>query len=60
MLSDYTPMAPTQVREPFVRDGWVYEEKVDGWLAQLPTLPHFKRSTAIACTRVIHITRGCL
>jgi len=27
----YTPMAPTQVREPFHRDGWVYEEKVDGW-----------------------------
>src|SRR4030095_4761257 len=24
-------MAPTQVRAPFHRDGWVYEEKVDGW-----------------------------
>jgi hypothetical protein len=24
-------MVPTQVREPFHRDGWVYEEKVDGW-----------------------------
>src|SRR5262245_59425546 len=24
-------MAPTQVREPFHRDGWVYEETVDGW-----------------------------
>jgi hypothetical protein len=24
-------MAPTLVREPFHRDGWVYEEKVDGW-----------------------------
>jgi bifunctional non-homologous end joining protein LigD len=31
MLSHYTPMAPTQVREPFHRDGWVFEEKVDGW-----------------------------
>ena len=31
MLSDYTPTAPTLVREPFHRDGWVYEEKVDGW-----------------------------
>jgi hypothetical protein len=30
MLSDYTPMAPTLVREAFHRDGWVYEEKVDG------------------------------
>ena len=29
-MSDYTPMAPTQVRDPFHRDGWVYEEKVDG------------------------------
>lgn len=24
-------MAPTRVHEPFHRDGWVYEEKVDGW-----------------------------
>jgi bifunctional non-homologous end joining protein LigD len=24
-------VAPTQVREPFHRDGWVFEEKVDGW-----------------------------
>ena len=24
-------MAPTLVREPFHRDGWVYEEKVHGW-----------------------------
>src|SRR5262245_11956329 len=24
-------MAPTLVREPFHRAGWVYEEKVDGW-----------------------------
>ena len=25
------PMAPTLVRPPFHRDGWVYEEKIDGW-----------------------------
>src|SRR5215468_7366069 len=24
-------MAPTLVRDPFHRDGWIYEEKVDGW-----------------------------
>ncbi len=24
-------MVPTLVRAPFHRDGWVYEEKVDGW-----------------------------
>jgi hypothetical protein len=26
--SPYSPMAPTLVREPFHRDGWVYEEKL--------------------------------
>jgi ATP dependent DNA ligase domain len=31
VLSQYTPMAPTQVREPFHREGWIYEEKIDGW-----------------------------
>jgi len=24
-------MAPTLVRAPFHRSGWIYEEKVDGW-----------------------------
>ena len=24
-------MAPTLIREPFHPDGWLYEEKVDGW-----------------------------
>jgi bifunctional non-homologous end joining protein LigD len=27
----YSPMVPTQVRQPFHRDGWIYEEKIDGW-----------------------------
>jgi len=27
MIPQYTAMAPTLVREPFHRDGWVYEEK---------------------------------
>ena len=31
LMPQYTPMAPTRVREPFYRAGWVYEEKVDGW-----------------------------
>jgi hypothetical protein len=31
VIPQYTPMASTRVREPFHRDGWVYEEKkVDG------------------------------
>ncbi len=24
-------MQPTRITQPFHRDGWVYEEKVDGW-----------------------------
>jgi hypothetical protein len=31
VIPRYTPMAPTLVREPFHRAGWIYEEKVDGW-----------------------------
>ena len=27
----YIAMQPTQVRQPFHREGWIYEEKVDGW-----------------------------
>jgi hypothetical protein len=29
-VPQYSPMIPTQVPKPFLRDGWVYEEKVDG------------------------------
>src|SRR5262249_49779470 len=29
--SSVLPDGPTLVREPLPRDGWVYEEKVDGW-----------------------------
>jgi ATP-dependent DNA ligase len=31
VIPQYTPMASTLVREVFHRDGWVYEETVDGW-----------------------------
>jgi hypothetical protein len=24
-------MIPTQILEPFHRDGWVYDETIDGW-----------------------------
>src|SRR5262245_48875806 len=30
-MPKYLTMAPAQVRQPFHRDGWVYEEKIDGW-----------------------------
>ncbi len=30
-LPDISPMLAALVAEPFHRDGWVYEEKVDGW-----------------------------
>jgi ATP-dependent DNA ligase len=29
MVPDYTPLAPTLVREPFHHGGWCYEEKLD-------------------------------
>jgi hypothetical protein len=31
-------MAPTLAREPFHRDGWVYEEKVDGWRRRISVM----------------------
>src|SRR5437870_13287777 len=31
MVPQYSVMIPTLVRKPFHRDGWVYEEKVDGY-----------------------------
>ncbi len=31
MIPTYDLMHPTQVRQPFHRPGWVYEEKIDGW-----------------------------
>src|SRR5258705_10820590 len=31
VLPFITPMEPTLVRKPFHHDGWVYEEKYDGW-----------------------------
>jgi bifunctional non-homologous end joining protein LigD len=31
VVPQYAPMIPTLVPEPFHRDGWIYEEKVDGW-----------------------------
>jgi hypothetical protein len=44
MIPQYVPMIPTQVPEPFHRDGWVYEEKVDGprilALARLAKVPN--------------------
>ena len=30
-MPSYATMIPTLVPEPFRRDGWIYEEKVDGW-----------------------------
>ena len=30
-LPRITPMAPTLVAQPFHHEGWVYEEKYDGW-----------------------------
>src|SRR5262249_11779763 len=31
VVPQYSPMQATQVKHPFHRDGWVHEEKVDGY-----------------------------
>jgi bifunctional non-homologous end joining protein LigD len=31
VIPTFELMHPTQVREPFHRPGWVFEEKIDGW-----------------------------
>jgi hypothetical protein len=40
MIPAYSPMIPTLVPKPFHREGWVYEEKVDGY-RRIP-LPRFQ------------------
>ena len=47
LFSEYVPMIPTQVREPFHRDGWVYEEKVDGPLPDGPPLGYDVRAPSL-------------
>ena len=41
VLPRIPPMLATLVPEPFHRDGWVFEEKVDGWriVAHMSALP---------------------
>jgi bifunctional non-homologous end joining protein LigD len=31
VIPQYTPMQPTQVKQPFHHAGWIYEEKIDGY-----------------------------
>jgi hypothetical protein len=31
LIRECAPMAPTLVRVPFHREGWIFDEKVDGW-----------------------------
>src|SRR5260370_16731113 len=63
-------MHPTLVSRPFHREGWVYEEKVDGWrilaykfagtvrLVSGKGLAHTSRSPAIPpALRTLHATR---
>jgi hypothetical protein len=53
VLPAYAPMIPTQVPEPFHRDGWVYDEKVDGWriLAYKETLEQRGRTMTSCANR---------
>ena len=38
MLPRYAAMIPTLVPNPFHRDGWIYEEKVDGYRMLAPIM----------------------
>ena len=53
MTLQYTPMAPTLVREPFHRPGWIYEGKVDGWSA-----PHWPPREVAAASAVVEAYLG--
>jgi bifunctional non-homologous end joining protein LigD len=48
-------MIPTQVPEPLHRDGWVYEEKVDGW--RILTYKERGRVHLVSRTGVDHTKR---
>jgi bifunctional non-homologous end joining protein LigD len=48
-------MAPTLVREPFHRDGWVYEEKVDGW--RMLAYKDRDRVRIVSCNGINHTKR---
>ena len=49
------PMAPSLVRPPFHRDGWAYEEKVDGW--RMPAYKDGRRVRLISRNAVDHTAR---
>jgi hypothetical protein len=48
-------MQPTLVREPFHRDGWVYEDKVDGW--RIIAYKDGYRVRLVSSHRVYHTNR---
>jgi ATP-dependent DNA ligase len=48
-------MAPALARPPFHPDGWVYEEKVDGW--RMLAYKEGARVRLISCNAVDHTTR---
>jgi hypothetical protein len=52
VVPKYVPMAPTLVRAPFHRDGWVYEEKVDGW--RILAYKHGRRVRLVSRNGIAH------
>ena len=58
MIRPYTPMAPTLVRAPFHRPGWIYEEKVDGY--RMPAYQDGARVRLVSRNGVDHTRRTTL
>jgi bifunctional non-homologous end joining protein LigD len=55
VIPQYLPKVPTLVREPFHRDGSVYEEKIDGW--RMLAYKDGKRVRVLSRTGVDHSRR---
>ena len=54
-MPKYVPLHSTLVREPFHRDGWIYEEKVDGY--RMLAYRHGKHVRLVSRNNVDHSKR---
>jgi hypothetical protein len=59
MIPQYAPMISTQGPVPFHRDGWVYEEKVDGWRILAYTDRANVRLVSRTGVRALQAVSGC-
>jgi bifunctional non-homologous end joining protein LigD len=55
VIPTFELMHPTQVRDPFHRPGWIYEEKIDGW--RMAAYKDGKRVRLVSLSAVDHSGR---